>query len=371
MPDGKYKKPLVKVEIQNDKVILALEEKGFAVGLLKDGKTLKKEARRIEEFLDIVQQSNVTWIDYVVDDFSKEAPVLGKALGFSEGLLKTLSKHERSGYEDLDSEMGMMIPAILVQGFDVKINPLMLLMKQNLIVTLHTTELRRFFRLRRYAETFLRKVKPTLLVKDKITLILIRILYENNTRNFDHLREIEENADKVSEMLANPKTPREKVGPMIHEMKHALITYLTGLWTTVDVLNTLRYGDPEVLTDDQKLLDRIGVLIDEVNTQIGLAEHLSEVLASGLEVVQSIYNNQLQILNNKMALLVAYLTILGTAVLVPNTLATALSNPVFNLGPQDMWWYVGLLVASTVFSTLIAYLWVKSRGLLPKRADRD
>jgi magnesium transporter len=152
-------------------------------------------------------------------------------------------------------------------------------------------------------------------------------------------------------------------------MKHALITYLNGLWETVDVLNTLRYGDPEILTDDPKILQRLGGLVVEVNYQIGLAEHMSEVLASGLEVMQSIYNNQLQVLNNKLALLVAYLTVIGTAVLVPNTLATALSNPAFQMGPEDAGWYIALLAGSTILSTLIAYWWVKSRGLLPEKPD--
>jgi magnesium transporter len=36
--------------------------------------------------------------------------------------------------------------------------------------------------------------------------------------------------------------------------------------------------------------------------------------------MQSIYNNQLQSLNNRFALMTAYLTVLGTAFLVPNTI---------------------------------------------------
>jgi len=38
--------------------------------------------------------------------------------------------------------------------------------------------------------------------------------------------------------------------------------------------------------------------------------------------MQSIYNNQLQSMNNRFALVTAYLTVLGTAFLVPNTIAT-------------------------------------------------
>ena len=88
------------------------------------------------------------------------------------------------------------------------------------------------------------------------------------------------------------------------------------------MVNSLRYGDADTITDNQKVLNKIGLLADDLNRQISLSEHMSEVLASGLEVLQSLYNNQLQILNNRMSLTMTWLTILGTAVLVPNTLAT-------------------------------------------------
>ena len=127
-------------------------------------------------------------------------------------------------------------------------------------------------------------------------------------------------------------------------MKHALITYMNALWDSVDVTHALRYGDAELITNDEKLLNMISVMIDEVKGQIGLAEHMSEVLASGLEVMQSIYNNQLQSLNNRLAMVMTYLTIVGTAVLVPNTLATILGNCVFDIGPSDLWWYILLMV---------------------------
>lgn len=354
----------------NGNVILALEERGFCVGLLPDGKTIKKESREISDFNDIIATSSVCWVDYVVDDLQKDMNKVATSLGFSDVLMNSKAfRSERSAYEDLDNEMGVIVPAIIVNGFDVDIDKLMVLIRKNLVVTLHSTEAKRFFRLRRYGETFMRKIKIALPQKDKITMVLIRILDENNSRNFDHLREIEENSDRLSKKLADPKTPRNIIGKEIHEMKHALITYLTGLWETVDVLNTLRYGDPEMLTDDPKIIARLGALVTEVNNHIGLAEHLSEVLASGLEVVQSIYNNQLQILNNKMALLVAYLTILGTAVLVPNTIATVLSNPAYNMDVTDKDWYTALIIISTIASVIISYWWVKSRGLLPEKAE--
>lgn len=355
----------------NDKIILSLEEKGFCVALGKDGSTTEKEARDVKDFLETVNASSVTWVDYIVDDLHRDGQKVAEELGFSGNVSGALLRAGRSGYEDLDTEMGLLIPAIIVEGFDVKIDYLLLLIRSNLVVTIHTTEVKRFFRLRRYAKIYMKKIKAPLPQKDKITMVLIRIIDENNARNFDHLREIEENADKVSEKLSKIDTPREEIGKDIHLMKHALITYLSGLWESVDVLNTLRYGDPELLTDDPKLLQRLGSLVIEVNYQIGLAEHLSEVLASGLEVMQSVYNNQLQILNNKLALLVAYLTVIGTAVLVPNTLATVLGSDAFALTPADQWWYILAILASTGLSIVLSYLWVKKSGLLPKKPDAD
>jgi magnesium transporter len=163
--------------------------------------------------------------------------------------------------------------------------------------------------------------------------------------------------------------PRETLAPKIYDMKHALITYLDALWQSVDVLHALRYGDAELITDNPKLLARMNLLAEDVNRQIGLAEHLSEVLASGLEVLQTIYNNQLQVLNNRLALVMTYLTIVGTAVLVPNTLATIFSNSAFDMKSDDIGWYVTLLVVSTVASTWLVYWFLKKRGWIPKRMD--
>ncbi|MFH0737684.1 MAG: CorA family divalent cation transporter [Candidatus Micrarchaeota archaeon] len=352
-----------------DKVILSLEEKGFCVAQLKDGTTAESESRDVKDFVSKIGSCSVAWVDYIIDDLQRDGPVIASELGFSETLISTLLKSEHAGYEDMDNEMGMLVPSILVDGFNVKVEYLLLLMKPGLVATIHTTTVKRYFRLRRYAKIFMRKIKPTMLAADKITLIFIRIIDENNARNFDHLREIEENSDKISAKLSDVKTPREEMGKDIHMMKHALITYLNALWETVDVLNTVRYGDPELLTDDPKILQRLGGLVVEVNNQIGLAEHMSEVLASGLEVMQSIYNNQLQILNNKLALVVAYLTVVGTAFLVPNTIATVMSSGAFALTPADQGWYVAFLVISMVVSTAGSYIVVKKLGLLPDKTE--
>jgi magnesium transporter len=86
-------------------------------------------------------------------------------------------------------------------------------------------------------------------------------------------------------------------------------------------------------------------------------------------VLQTIYNNQLQSLNNRLTLTIAYLTIIGTAILVPNTLATVMGNSVFDIGPKDLGWYLVMMIGSTGIATWLTYWWVKKRGLITSKMD--
>jgi magnesium transporter len=346
-----------------------LEEKGFCV-ILQNGETQSKLSREITDFTPMIETASIAWIDYIIEDYENEAPKIGTTLGFSESLIRQLLKDpEGGGYEDYGNELGIALPVIRASGFDVTIDTLIILIKQNLVVTLHNTELKRFSRMRRYAAIFMVKLPPTMPSNDRITVLLSRIIDENNARNFDYLRQIENQGDKMSEELADPKTPRTVLGPKIHQMKHALIMYLGGLWTTVDVLNSLRYGDADLITDSPKLLNKLSGLLGEVNSHIGLAEHLSEVLASGLEALQSIYNNQLQVLNNRLALMVGYLTIIGTALLVPNTIATIAGNQMFPFTQEHINAYLALIIGSTIVATLVSWYAVKKLGLLPSSPE--
>jgi magnesium transporter len=341
----------------------------FCVALSSGGTIFKTDAESPADFMDILNESVIAWVDRWTDDFDKDAPFAAAQLGFGEPLITSLTGDSRLTYQDFDTEMGIKLPSIQVRQFEVEPHPLLMLMRRNFVFTVHPRSVdRRFTRIRRYSDIVLKKIPNNVTPGDKLTLLLMRIIDETNQRNFEHLRQIEERGDELNKDLMNSETPRDKLGPEIYDMKHALITYLNALWQTVDVLHDLRYGDAELVTDDQKILYRLSLLAEDVQRQIGLAEHLSEVLASGLEVLQSIYNNQLQALNNRMAMVMTYLTIIGTAVLVPNTLATILGNSAFAMGPKDVGWYWALLVGSTVVATALAYWWVKRRGWLPRKA---
>ena len=344
--------------------------RGFCA-TLKGVRTQCVRSEYIEDLGHFVSKANVAWVDYIVDDFQKESLQVALKFGFTDLLVKNLLKNSRSGYEDFNGEMGIFLPAIHVEGFDVTLRPMLILIRKNMILTLHTSETTRFFRVRRYAATLLKKLPVKMPQNDKMTMLLIRILDESNARNFEYLQVIEEQGDQLSKELSDTKTSREAIGNKIYLMKHALIVYLSGLWATVDALSSLRYGDADLITDNPKIIDRMSGLVGGVHAQIGLAEHLSEVLASGLEVLQSIYNNQLQILNNRLALLVAYLTIIGTALLVPNTIATVAGNAMFNFTPADAGWYLGLIVCSTAVATFFSWWAVKKLGLLPSKPDAE
>ncbi len=341
----------------------------FCVALAASGECKRMPCDSPSDVNAVVEKSRVAWVNHSVDDLRVRGEEIATSMGFSAGLVSKLLESHFSDYEDRDSELGLMVPAVTVKSLEVTVNPLLILMRKGIILTITSGEVFRLVRFSRYADAFFRKIPKNVSWQDVLTLTLVRIIDENNDRNFDHLREIESQADELNKDLMDSKTSRHKLGPAIYNMKHALITYMNVLWATLDVINNLRYGDAEVITDNRKILERITVLATDVTTHLELSEHMSEVLASGLEVLQSIYNNQLQILNNRLALLVAYLTIIGTAILVPNTIATVAGNGMFEFTKADIDWYLALIVGSTLAATALSWWVVKTMGLLPKSPE--
>lgn len=335
----------------------------FCAALLASGATYRKDAESPDAFKDVLKDAVIAWVDCWTDNFEQNALHAATQLGFNKELIGPLVNEQHENYQDLGTEMGIKMASVQVRQFEVTIHPLILLLSKNFILTIHPRSIdRRFQRLRRYADTFLKKIPIAAVPEDRLTMLLLRITDETNERNFEHLRQIEDYSDELNKDMMDPATPRETLGPKIYEMKHALVTYLNALWQTVDVFHALRYGDAELITDNVRLLARMSLQSEDVNHQISLAEHMSDVMASGLEVLQTIYNNQLQALNNRLARVMAYLTVAGTALLVPNTIATIMGSSAFNLQPDDQWWYITLLVASTTVATYLVWLWVRKMG---------
>lgn len=351
----------------------------FCMGLESSGSTFKQDAESPANFLEILNKSIVAWVDYITDDPMKDLPQVAAQMGFSETFISNLSCCDQLNYQDFDTEMWLSFPSIQIRGTQVKAYPLIVLIRKNLVFTIHVRLVdKRFIRLRRYSEAILRKIPIDIKPEDRLTILLSRILEANNDSNFRHLRVIEEFGDELNRDLMDQTTDKAMLGPKIYMMKHALIVYLNALWESVDVLQAIRYGDAELLTDDQKIVNLFAAMVEQVKSQIGLSEHMSEVLASGIEATQAIYNNQLTIannqltisnnqltiFNNRLAKLVAYLTIIGTALLIPNTIGTMLGNSVWVFGPESLGLYLLLMVGATLFGSLLMWYWVKKNRLL-------
>ena len=362
-----------------------MHKQWFCMGVESSGKTFKQEAESSNNFLELVSRSMVAWVDYISDDPMKDLPAVAAQMGFSEAFISNLSCCDQLNYQDFDTEMWLDFPSIQIRGTEVKAYPLIALIRKNLVFTIHVRLVdKRFIRLRRYSEAILRKIPIDIKPEDRLTILISRILEANNDSNFRHLRVIEEFGDDLNRDLMDRDADKSVLGPKIYEMKHALIIYLNALWESVDVLQAIRYGDAELLTDDPKLVNLFAAMVEQVKSQIGLSEHMSEVLASGIEATQSIYNNQLTIannqltisnnrltvLNNRFAKLVAYLTLIGTVLLIPNTIATMLGNSVWVFGPEFMGPYVVLFIGATVVGTLVMWFWMKKTGLLDNEIEQ-
>jgi len=340
----------------------------ICIALDQNGKVVKAQGLCPEDLLPTLKNATLAWVNFVVSDIDREGAEIAIKLGFSSSLVPTLLKGYYASLEDNITELGIMVPAVLIEGFDLKSFPLLVLVRKDLIVTIHCQKIQRLIIFSKYADHFLKRLPRDMKIENKLTVMLARILDENNTKNFDQLREIEEQSDRMGEMMLDATVDRMIVAKSIYQMKHALITYLNTLWRTLDVLHTLRYGDAELISDDPKVLIQIGLLGDDVNRQIGLSEHMSTVLAGGLEVLQTIYNNQLQILNNRMSYTITWLTILGTAVLVPNTLATIVAS-FAGMDSEVLIWYIIVMTLVTANATYLAYWWVRRWVNLPRRTD--
>jgi hypothetical protein len=108
-------------------------------------------------------------------------------VGFTEQLIKKLLLAVRGSDEDFDTEMGILLPAIHADGFEVNVEPLLILLRSNLLLSLHTRKRARFYPVRRYAETYFKKLPKEMKTNDLITLLLVRIIDENNAWNFKQL----------------------------------------------------------------------------------------------------------------------------------------------------------------------------------------
>jgi magnesium transporter len=337
------------------------------VSVQPSGDIVKHYDLVMSKAIDIVSRGTFTWVDHTASDIEDAAEV-AKGFGFSQTLMDSLRTDKLSEYIDLDAELGMRIPSVRVERPEPEIEPTYFLVMENLILTIHGVASSHLVQFSRYADTYFRKLGHTHTLSEKRTMFLIRLLDENCNDHFDQLRFIEDHADSVGYELSEMTIRVKDVGKRIFQVKHTTIVYLSTLWHLLDVMNSLRFGDAELIDDNQKILGRLNLMSEDVARQVELSENMSEVLVSGMDVLQALYNNQLLVINNRMVLALTWMTVLGTALLVPNTLATIFSY-VFGLDFPLMIWSLSVILMATATMSTLAYWWTKSWTVVPRSPD--
>lgn len=339
---------------------------GVCVAILPSEKPVRLQSESAGDFLPQLDQSTLAWVNFTVKDLRKDGSQVATLLGFSGTLVETLLESPYGNYEDREVEFGLRMPMARVRGGELESTPLLVLVRWGLVVTLQTpASAERMVRLTKRADAFMRKIPHDEPMPDKLTVLLTRLVNDNNERNFEALRVIQNQGDLISAELLEGGEGRERIGKQVYDVKHLLVQYLDALWASLDAIQSLRYGDAELITDDERLLARVGILSDDVTRQIQLSEHTTEVLVSGLEVLQSVYNNQLQELNNQMAMAFTWLTILGTVILVPNTIAT-IFGPLRDYEGQSFALYVVFMVGATLLATWFTWNYIQRAGFIER-----
>src|SRR3989304_4361954 len=119
----------------------------FCVALpVSGGKPLKLTGDNPHDFLQFLKDSSVAWLNFPVKDIKKEAEIIAISLGFSSSLTPALLSNYLSAYEDRETELGLMLPAVAVKKFEVLISPILILIRKDLILTIHEENVNRLVR---------------------------------------------------------------------------------------------------------------------------------------------------------------------------------------------------------------------------------
>jgi len=138
-------------------------------------------------------------------------------------------------------------------------------------------------------------------------------------------------------------------------MKRSVLSFLNAVWATHDVVRNLKYGDPDMVSDDDDILEKFEVVLATLDRQIQMAENVLEVISTGITAINTESSNQL-------TKLIVWLTVAATAVLVPNTLATIFGIPDLNI---TYTWVIPVLIIATVISSVLTYAWTKQYRVFP------
>ena len=329
-------------------------------GIEKDGIPFKKESIPLQDAAKRVSDGTFTWIECVVDDIVNETPKILQKLEINMDPSLLLSGYV-TAYEDMGDTLGIMLPFILTGDSRTQTSPVLIFVKKDLIVTIHDDYGGKITKLYNYSTSLMRKLpKEQEQWADRQTILLFRLLDEVSETNFSILRTIIEQAEQLEIDLAGSRQTDRDVGFELSNMKRSLLTFLNAVWATHDTVRNVKYGDPDMLTNDDDILEKFEVILGRLDRQIQMAENVMEIIATGITVIQTETSN-------KLTKLIVWLTVAATAVLVPNTIATIFGIP----GLEFSWsWIVPILLISTIISAVVTYRWTKQFRVNPFRSKR-
>ncbi len=319
-------------------------------GLESEGTPFKKPSVQLDEAARTISLGNLTWIECVVDNITVETPKILENLGISMDPTILLSGYV-SSYEDRGETLGLMLPFVVTGNNKTQTSPILIFIKKDLVVTIHDDHGGKIARLYNYSSTLLRKLpKDPQSWSDRQTILLARIIDEISETNFSILRLIVERTEQLELDLAGSRQIERDLSIELSNMKTSLLTFLNAVWATYDTVQNLKYGDADMVSDNDAILAKFEVILGRLDRQIQMSENLMQMIATGINVIQT------QV-SNKLGLLVVWFTVAGTAVLVPNTLAT-----IFSLFPDhqsNFGWMLSTIVISTIVSAFVTYRYTK------------
>jgi len=230
-------------------------------GIAEQGDPLKKESIKLEEAAQTLSIGNLTWIECVVDDIVSEAPKILEKLDIKMDPKVLLSGYV-SAYEDVGDTLGIMLPFIVTGDSRTQASPDLIFLKKDLIVTIHDDYGGKITKLYNYSTSLMRKLpKEPEQWADRQTILLFRLMDEVSETNFSSLRTIVEQAEQLEIDLAGSRQAERDIGFEISNMKRSLLTFLNAVWATLDTVRCVIFGDPDMQTDDDDILEKFEVIL--------------------------------------------------------------------------------------------------------------
>ena len=324
-------------------------------GIEEQGVPFKKESVNLEDAAKTVSLGNLTWIEIVVDDIVEETPQILERLNITMNPSTLLSGYITE-YEDGGDTLGIMVPFIFTGESRTQTSPCLIFVKKDLILTIHDDYGGKITKLYNYSTSLMRKLPQSPESwAERQTMLLFRLLDEISETNFSVLRSIVERAEQVEIDLQGARQISRDLSLELSNMKRSVLSFLNAVWATHDVVRNLKYGDPDMVSDDDDVLEKFEVVLATLDRQIQMAENVLEVISTGITAINTESSNQL-------TKLIVWLTVAATAVLVPNTLATIFGIPDLDI---SFTWVIPVLIIATIISSVITYIWTKQYRVLP------